>query len=109
EDYAVKARFAVEAGFTALKWDPFGRAYLDMDRAQRHQAIALVEAVRDAVGPHVDLMIEGHGRLNVPTAIAMARELEKFAPRWFEEPLPPESIDALAEVRAKSPIPIATG
>ena len=109
EDYAAKARTAVELGFTALKWDPFGSAYLDMDRAQRRQTIALVEAVRDAVGPDIDLMIEVHGRLNAPTAIAMARELERFAPRWFEEPLPPESIDALAEVRAKSPIPIATG
>ena len=109
EDYAAKARTAVELGFTALKWDPFGSAYLDMDRAQRRQTIAIVEAVRDAVGPDIDLMIEVHGRLNAPTAIAMARELERFAPRWFEEPLPPESIDALAEVRAKSPIPIATG
>ena len=54
-------------------------------------------------------MIEVHGRLNVPTAIAMARALAKFEPRWFEEPVPPESIDALADVRANSPIPIATG
>ena len=109
EGYAAKARSAVQLGFKALKWDPFGHAYLDMDRAQRNQTIAIVEAVRDAVGPDIDLMIEVQGRPNVPTAIAMARELERFAPRWFEEPLPPESIDALAEVRARSPIPIATG
>ena len=51
EDYAAKARSAVQLGFTALKWDPFGSAYLDMDRAQRNQTIAIVEAVRDAVGP----------------------------------------------------------
>ena len=65
--------------------------------------------MRAAVGPDIDLMIEVHGRLNVPTAIAMARALAKFEPRWFEEPVPPESIDALADVRAGSPIPIATG
>ena len=76
EDYAAKARAAVQLGFKALKWDPFGHAYLDMDRAQRRQTIAIVEAVRDAVGPDIDLMIEVHGRLNVPTAIAIARELE---------------------------------
>ena len=65
--------------------------------------------MRAAVGPDIDLMLEVHGRLNVPTAIAMARELARFDPRWIEEPTPPESIDALAEVRANSPIPIATG
>ena len=109
EQFAEKARVAVAMGFKALKWDPFGHASLEMDRAQRRTTIEIVEAVRDAAGPDVDLMIEVHGRLNVPTAIAMARELARFNPRWFEEPIPPESIDALAEVRAHSPIPIATG
>jgi galactonate dehydratase len=109
EDYARKAREAVAMGFKALKWDPFGAAYLEMDRAARHRTIEIVEAVRSAVGPSIDLMIEVHGRLNVPTAIAMARALAKFDPRWFEEPVPPESIDALADVRANSPVPIATG
>jgi galactonate dehydratase len=109
EDYGRKAAEAVAMGFKALKWDPFGAAYLEMDRAARHRTIEIVEAVRNAVGPGIDLMIEVHGRLNVPTAIAMARALAKFDPRWFEEPVPPESIDALADVRANSPIPIATG
>jgi galactonate dehydratase len=65
--------------------------------------------VRDAVGPDVDLMLDVHGRLNVPTAIAMCRELAPFNLRWLEEPTPPESIDALADVRANSPVPIAAG
>jgi galactonate dehydratase len=108
-DFADKAAAAVKMGFRALKWDPFGAAYLEMDRPARNQAIEIVEAVRGAVGPDIDLMIEVHGRLNVPTAIAMARAMAKFDPRWFEEPVPPESIDALADVRASSPIPIATG
>jgi galactonate dehydratase len=69
----------------------------------------IVEAVRDAVGPDVDLMLDVHGRLNVPTAIAMTRELAPFDLAWIEEPTPPESIEALAEVRAKSPVPIAAG
>jgi galactonate dehydratase len=103
------ARAAVAMGFRGLKWDPFGNAWLEMDRAARNRTIGIVEAVRAAVGPDIDLMIEVHGRLNVPTAIAMARELARFHPRWFEEPVPPESIDALADVRANSPIAIATG
>ncbi|MBL8837642.1 MAG: mandelate racemase/muconate lactonizing enzyme family protein [Alphaproteobacteria bacterium] len=109
QDYAAKARHAVAQGFRALKWDPFEAAYLEMDRAQRHRTIEIVEAVRDAVGPDIDLMLDVHGRLNVPTAIAMSRALERFDLSWMEEPLPPESIDALADVRAKSAIPIAAG
>jgi len=108
-DYAAKAAEAVKMGFRALKWDPFGAAYLEMDRPARNRTVEIVEAVRAAVGPDIDLMVEVHGRLNVPTAIAMARVLAKFEPRWLEEPVPPESIDALADVRANSPIPIATG
>jgi galactonate dehydratase len=80
-----------------------------MDRGQRRRTIETVEAVRSAVGPDIDLMLDVHGRLNVPTAIAMARELARFDLSWIEEPTPPESIDALAEVRAKSPVPIAAG
>jgi galactonate dehydratase len=99
----------VAMGFRGLKWDPFGAAWLEMDRPERNRTIENVEAVRAAVGPDIDLMIEVHGRLTVPTAIAMARALAKFEPRWLEEPVPPESIDALADVRAGSPIPIATG
>ncbi len=109
EEFAQKAKEAVAMGFKGLKWDPFGAAYLEMDKPARNRTIEIVEAVRAAVGPDIDLMIEVHGRLNVPTAIAMARALAKFEPRWFEEPVPPESIDALADVRAASPIPIATG
>jgi galactonate dehydratase len=109
EDFARKASEAVAMGFRGLKWDPFGSAYLEMDRPARNRTIEIVEAVRGAVGPDIDLMIEVHGRLNVPTAIAMARALARFEPRWFEEPVPPESIDALADVRANSPIPIASG
>jgi galactonate dehydratase len=108
-DYAAKAKHAVATGFRALKWDPFETAYLEMDRAQRRRTIEIVEAVRAAVGPDVDLMLDVHGRLNVPTAIAMARELARFDLTWIEEPIPPESIDALADVRANSPVPIAAG
>ncbi len=109
EQYHAAAKRGVAMGYKALKWDPFEATWLDMDRAQRGRTIAIVEAVRDAVGPDIDLMLDVHGRLNVPTAIAMARELARFDLAWIEEPTPPESIDALAEVRAKSPIPIAAG
>jgi galactonate dehydratase len=109
QNYADNARTAVAMGYRALKWDPFNIADLEMDRAQRRQTIEIVEAVRGAVGPEIDLMLDVHGRLNVPTAIAMCRELARFDLAWIEEPTPPESIDALADVRAHSPVPIAAG
>ena len=109
EQYATNARKAVAMGYRALKWDPFDIADLEMDRKQRRQTIEIVEAVRDAVGPDINLMLDVHGRLNVPTAIAMCRALAPFDLTWIEEPTPPESIDALAEVRSASPIPIAAG
>lgn len=109
EDYAEKARAAVAMGYRALKWDPFDSADLEMSPAQRRRTIDIVAAVREAVGPDIDLMLDVHGRLNVPTAIAMCRALEPYGLRWIEEPTPPENIDALADVRAASPVPIAAG
>jgi galactonate dehydratase len=109
EQYAESARKAVAIGYKALKWDPFDVADLEMDRKQRRRTIEIVEAVRDAVGPDIELMLDVHGRLNVPTAIAMCKALAPFDLTWIEEPTPPESIDALADVRAHSPVPIAAG
>lgn len=54
-------------------------------------------------------LIEGHGRFDVPAAIRIARELEAFHPMWFEEPVPPDNLDALCRVREKSPVPISAG
>ena len=70
----------------------------------------IVGAVRDAVGRDVGLMIEFHGRLAAGTATAMLRELAPFEPSWCEEPVAPECLDLLAEVkRAAGPCPIAAG
>jgi galactonate dehydratase len=109
DQYAANARKAVAMGYRALKWDPFGVADLEMTPRQRRETIDIVAAVRDAVGPDIDLMLDVHGRLNVPTAIAMCRELAPYNLRWIEEPTPPESIDALVDVRRASPVPIAAG
>ena len=98
EEFAAKARAAVEKGVRALKWDPFGSAYLTLERREFAESIDCVAAVRDAVGGDVELLIEGHGRLNVETATRMARALAPYGPMFFEEPVPPDNLDALAEV-----------
>ena len=61
------------------------------------------------MGNRVDLLIEGHGRFDVPTGIRIAKELEQFRPMWFEEPVPPDNLEALKAVRDKSPVPISAG
>ena len=109
EDFAKAALAAKEKGVTALKWDPFGSAYMFMDAQQFSHSIEIVEAVRGAVGSSVDLLIEGHGRFDIATGIKIANALKPFDPYFFEEPTPPDSLDAIAEVRRKSPVPIAGG
>jgi galactonate dehydratase len=109
KDFAELAGPVVDAGFTALKWDPFGSAYMHLDRASLIEARQCVAAVRGAVGEGPDLLIEGHGRFNVPSAITASEVIAEYHPMLFEEPLPPESIEALRQVRAASPVRIATG
>src|SRR6266404_9090312 len=103
------ARRVIEKGYRALKLDPFGAGFYELDRAEKTRAVALVEAVRDAVGPDTELLIEMHGRFNPATAVEIARELEPFKPSWIEEPVPPENLAALKKVAEKASIPVATG
>jgi galactonate dehydratase len=109
EEFAAAARAVVERGYRALKLDPFGAGHLELDRDERLRSIALVEAVRDAVGPDVDVLVEMHGRFTPAVAIALARDLEPSAPGWIEEPVPPENMRALAKVAARVNVPVATG
>ncbi|MEZ4729729.1 MAG: mandelate racemase/muconate lactonizing enzyme family protein [Caldilineaceae bacterium] len=66
-------------------------------------------AIREAVGETVDIMIDCHGRHALANAIEFCRVLAPYRPYFLEEPVPPENVDVLAEVRKASPIPIATG
>ncbi len=109
EEFAAKAKEAKKRGVLAMKWDPFGKSYLEISNKDLNTALECVGAVRDAVGDEVDLLIEGHGRFNIATGVKIAKELEQFKPMWFEEPTPPDSLDALLEVKKKSPVPISAG
>ncbi len=68
-----------------------------------------IEAIRNAIGENPDILIEAHGRFDSTTAINIASELKRFSPMWFEEPVPEDDLRSMAEVKAKSPVPIATG
>lgn len=111
-EFAAAAQRAVAKGYRALKFDPFGAGYYEMERAEKVHTIALVEAVRAAVGPDIELLIEMHGRFNPITAVEMTRELAPFKPSWVEEPVPPSNMPALkkaADAIAPLGVPVATG
>jgi galactonate dehydratase len=109
EDFARAARAAVAKGYLALKFDPFGAGYYEMERNERLHCVGLVEAVRAAVRPDVELLIEMHGRFSPATAIRIARDLEPYEPSWVEEPVPPDNLKALAKAAQHIRIPVATG
>jgi galactonate dehydratase len=109
ESFHTKAKIVKNRGYTALKFDPFGAAWRTVSRADFDLSIDIIRAVRDAVGPEVDVLIEGHSRFNTATAIQFAEAMAEFRPMWFEEPTPHHDIRAVAEVARRSPVPIATG
>lgn len=110
EQRVEEARAAVAEGWTALKWDPLpADFFLTLSPAQMRYVVRQIQAVREAVGDDVELLIECHGRLDATTAIHLAREIAPLHPLFLEEPTPPESLDALAHVAAHTPIPLAVG
>lgn len=109
-DLAANARKIVDMGFTALKFDPFPgpwRAFID--KKQENHAIERVAAVRDAVGPDVDILVEVHRRLAPMHAVRVAREIEKYDPFWYEEPVLADNLAELAETKRQINIPVVTG
>ena len=110
EQNAQEACRVVDMGYTALKFDPFGqRNYYKISPEQAQLAQDRVAAVRKAVGPYVDILVEAHAKFDVMNAIQLGRRLEEYLPLWYEEPVSEENISELLEVRRKVNIPIATG
>jgi len=109
QEFHAAARRVVDRGYLALKLDPFGAGFYELEPSEKTLAISLVEAVRDAVGPDVEILLEMHGRFSPATAIEMAREMKPFKPSWVEEPVPPDNAEMLAKAAAKIDIPVATG
>jgi galactonate dehydratase len=109
EQYALKARDVVARGYHALKFDPFGTAWKDLSREEFGHAMARVAAVRHNIGFKDNLMIECHGRFAADMAVAIITELENFSPTWCEEPVEPEKVELLAEVKRRVRCPLAAG
>jgi galactonate dehydratase len=110
-EFHAAARKVLERGYRALKLDPFGPGHYELERDEKLRAVALVEAVRDAIGPEPEIMLEMHGRFSPATAVEMAKMMEPFGLGWVEEPVPPVNLKALKKAAEGMPggIPVATG
>lgn len=119
EDYARAAKNAVSEGYDSIKVDlmTFDRNAGRMRRDDRERVIQLkylrmaeerMAAIREAVGPDVDIIIENHSRLDAPGAIQLAKVLEPYGVFYFEEPNTPNPYTA-AYISQKTGVPLASG
>lgn len=110
ESVTAAAEDVVAQGFTAMKLDPFpGTWGWEVTRDDIDFGIDLISELRSALGASVDILVEGHRRFSPMVAQRIAKLLEPLDPFWFEEPVSSTNIEALAEVRRDTSIPIVTG
>lgn len=114
EGFAATARRAVAEGFRAVKGAPFdgfpkrGAPAAEI-RAAVEKGIACVAAMREAIGPDVQLMVDCHSFFDVPLARSVAQRLEPYNLAWYEEPVAPTRIPELLEIRRSIRQPMAAG
>ena len=114
QGFAASAKAAVQEGFRAVKAAPFDgfpplsspTAVID---AAVENGIACVAAMRDAIGPDVELMIDCHSFFDVALAERVARRLEPQKLAWYEEPVAPERVEETLEIRRRIQQPMAGG
>ena len=118
EEMVQHVKAIVETGQKALKLDPFqphheeeSNGYLTGKLSAESENLGSdrIAAIREAVGPDIEVMIDCHGRFDAPTAIRLAKALEPYNIWWFEEPVPVESTHALRQVRENVGVPICVG
>ena len=104
---------ALARGYTAVKFDPAGpytlRGGHEPAMSDITQSVAFCAAIRDAVGDRADLLFGTHGQFTTSGAIRLGQAIARYGPLWFEEPVPPDNVTAMAEVARRQPVPVATG
>jgi galactonate dehydratase len=110
---AERALEYVEMGFTAVKQDPAGPFSFQGGRELSMHELSRCEynikRIREAVGDRADILFGTHGQMTTSSAIRLARRLEPYDPLWYEEPCPPDQMDAIGKVARATSIPVATG
>jgi galactonate dehydratase len=109
-DYARAAEKVVAQGWTALKFDPLPAPWRTwIPKEQEERAVRVTKAIRDAVGPDVDLLIDQHRRLAPMHAIRLDKRLAEYNMYWMEESCQAEFPDELAQIRREIGIPVVIG
>ncbi|NNK68307.1 MAG: mandelate racemase/muconate lactonizing enzyme family protein [Rhodobacteraceae bacterium] len=110
---AESAADALARGYTAVKFDPAGpytlRGGHEPAMSDITQSVAFCAAIREAVGDRADLLFGTHGQFTTSGAIRLGQAIARYGPLWFEEPVPPDNVTAMAEVARRQPVPVATG
>jgi L-alanine-DL-glutamate epimerase-like enolase superfamily enzyme len=103
----------VARGYTAVKFDPAGPYTLRGGHMPAMTDISLsvefCRKIRAAVGDKSDLLFGTHGQFTTAGAIRLGQALEPYSPLWYEEPVPPDNVTAMAQVARAVRIPVATG
>ena len=109
EACAESALERMEEGWRAFKFNPFRPTGPGFSFAHGQEVEAKVRAVREAVGGEIPIAVDGHGILNYTNAMEMTKRIEPYGVLFFEEPVLPEHVDAMARLRRTARVPIATG
>jgi galactonate dehydratase len=107
----------VDNGFTMAKIDideaadpaRFDRVNWTANNTEIDHMVDKVAFMRESLPKTIDLAVDMHGRYDVGTAKRVAKELEPFRLVWLEEPVPPDNIDAMRDVRQSTHTPICCG
>ena len=113
----IEAREIAESGHTAMKFDPFPtmeeerNGYMSGKLSPEFEQIGadVTAAIREGAGPNMELLIDAHARFDVPTSVRLANRMNEWNLTWWEEPVPPESIHALKQVRDQIDVAISVG
>jgi len=110
EEAARNAKACVERGYRTLKTGVPGGPFLVVDTlAKIEHGVACFAAMREAVGPGVDIGIDFHGQISPALAIRLAKALEPYYPMFIEEPCLPQNVDTMVTIARSISIPVATG
>ena len=109
EAFAASARGAVADGFSAVKLAPFSGPG-PIDRIEHlEKSLQCVRAVRDAVGPDIDVMLDCYGLLTAEVALAVIEKLSDVGLYWFEEPVANDDWEGYLKVKERCAVPLAGG
>ena len=117
KDFADAALKAKSMGFNAMKFDldqandpnKYDRYNWTASNAELERMYEAIAAVRKAVGPHIDICVDMHGRYDAPTGRKVAKMMEPLNLMWLEEPVPADNIDVYKTITQETSTPICAG